>query len=132
MSASTRSEAPAATAGFTLIEVVVALAVIAVMLTSIGALVGATVRGSHALDEHLALIETVRALEADTDRAALKPGAIIGETAGLRWRMDVAPFVNAADVAGPWEPVTETISVRTARGTVESVATVRLRPRPPP
>jgi len=47
-----------------LIEVVVALAVIAVMLTSIGALVGATVRGSHALDEHLALIETVRALEA--------------------------------------------------------------------
>ena len=72
MSGSTRSEAPAASAGFTLIEVVVALAVIAVMLTSIGALVGATVRGSHALDEHLALIETVRALEADTDRTALE------------------------------------------------------------
>ena len=41
-----------------------ALAVIAVVLSSIGSLVGATVRGSHALDEHLALIETARALEA--------------------------------------------------------------------
>ena len=132
MSGSIRSEAPAASAGFTLIEVVVALAVIAVMLTSIGALVGATVRGSHALDEHLALIETVRALEADTDRTALKPGTIAGETTGLRWRVDVAPFVNAAGIASRWEPVIETISVRAARGTTESIATVRLRLRPPP
>ena len=63
----------------------------------------------------MALIETVRALEADADRTALKPGTIAGETAGHRWRIDVAPFVNAAGIASPWEPVMETISVRTAR-----------------
>ena len=122
-------------AGFTLIEVVVALAVIAVVLVSIGSLVGASVRGSHALDEHLALVETARALEADlADRNALKTGTVAGETAGLRWRVDIAPFVNPAvdpRVTLPWEPVTETIAVRAPGGTAMSVTTLRLRRREP-
>jgi general secretion pathway protein I len=130
----TRAKAPADAAGFTLIEVVVALAVIAVMLVSIGSVVGASVRGSHALDEHLVLVEMIRGLRADiADRNALKFGSISGATAGRQWRIDVRPFVNAAvdpGVTMPWQPVTETITVRSPFGTSLSVTTLRLRQRP--
>lgn len=120
-------------AGFTLIEVVVALAVIAVALVSIGSLVGAGTRGSRALDAHLALIEIVRALEADLDgRRAIAFGSTVGETNGLRWRVDIAPFVNPATVAqgAAWEPVTETITVRAPTGNSLSLSTLRLRRKP--
>jgi general secretion pathway protein I len=130
----TRSSA-AGTAGFTLIEVVVAMAVLAVMMASIGSLVGAGVRGSHALDEHLVLVETTRALQAEiADRGTMKFGASSGETLGRRWRLDVAPFLSAEadkDAKTPWEPVTENITVRSSYGTTVSVTTLRLRRRPP-
>jgi general secretion pathway protein I len=129
----TRSETPADSAGFTLIEVVVALAVIAVMLVSIGSVVGASVRGTHALDEHLVAVETVRALQAGiADRNALKFGSTTGATSGRQWRLDVGPFVNPAvapRVPLPWQPVTETITVRSPFGTSLSVTTLRLRQR---
>ena len=44
-----------ARAGFTLIEVVVALALIAVALTAIGSLIATTIRGTRSLDQHLSL-----------------------------------------------------------------------------
>lgn len=129
----TRSRRSADCAGFTLIEVVVALAVIAVLLVSIGSVVGASVRGTHALDEHLVLVETARALQAGmADRNALKFGSTAGENLGRRWRLDVSPFVNPAiapKVPIPWQPVTETITVRSPFGTSLSVTTLRLRQR---
>lgn len=133
MRSSTRSNVPAGDAGFTLIEVVVALAVIAVMLVSIGSVVGASVRGSHALDEHLVLVETVRSLQANiADRNALQFGSTAGATAGRQWRLDVGPFANAAirpRVAVPWQPVIETFTVRSPFGTSLSVTGLRLRRR---
>lgn len=134
MRRSTRFRAPANAAGFTLIEVVVALAVIAVALVSIGSLVGAGARGSRALDAHLALVEAARTIEADlATRDALAFGSTVGETNGLRWRVDIAPFVNPATVAqgGVWEPVTETITVRAPTGNSMSLSTLRLRRKPP-
>lgn len=133
MSRSTRSDARAGTAGFTLIEVVVALAVIAVVLVSIGSLVGAAVRGSHALDEHIALDETVRGLAAElADRNALQIGSTSGATTGIGWRIDIAPYANpAAGAKSVWEPVTETITVQGPFGKTVSVTTLRLRRRPP-
>ena len=59
--------ARARAAGFTLIEVLVALAVVAVSLSAIGSLIAATIRGARSVDAHLALIETARAID---DRAA--------------------------------------------------------------
>jgi general secretion pathway protein I len=121
------------TAGFTLIEVVVTLAVIAVMLLSIGSLVGVAVRGTHALDDHLVLVETARGIEAGLpDRDALHVGTMSGERDGQRWRVDVRPFPADHDAQSTslWVPLTASISVKTPDGTSLDVTTVRLGRRP--
>ena len=46
-------------AGFTLIEVVVALALIAVGLTAIGSLIATTIRGTRSLDQHLGPVQAL-------------------------------------------------------------------------
>src|SRR5437867_4271159 len=53
-----------ACAGFTLIEAVVALAVVAIMLTAIGAVATTSARGTRSLEQHLALVETTRIVAA--------------------------------------------------------------------
>jgi general secretion pathway protein I len=118
-----------ATAGFTLIEVVVTLAVIAAILLSVGSLVSVAVRGTHALDDHLVLVETARAIEAGLpDRDTLKVGTLSGERDGQRWRVDVQPFAGGLDAqaATPWVPLTASITVQTPDGTSLNVTTVRL------
>ena len=50
------------TAGFTLIEVLVALAVVAISLAAIGSLIAVTTRGARAVGLHLTLVETARAI----------------------------------------------------------------------
>lgn len=131
---STRCERRRTAGGFTLVEVLVALAVIAVVLTAIGSLTAASVRGTRALDQHLALIETARAVETGLpDRADLKLGSFTGEVGGQRWRVDVLPF-GATDVdprlPTPWIPLAVVISVQSPAGSFLQVNTVRLRPRP--
>lgn len=120
-------------AGFTLIEVVVTLAVIAAILLSVGSLVRVAVRGTHALDDHLVLVETARAIEAGLpDRNALTVGTSSGERDGQRWRVDVQPFAGELDAQAksPWVPLTASITVQTPDGTSLKVTTVRLGRRP--
>ena len=119
--------------GFTLIEVVVTLAVIAVILTSIGSLVSAAVRGTHALDDHLVLVETARAIEAALpDRDALKVGTMSGVRDGQAWRVDVRPFAGQVDAQAQtqWLPLAVAITVQTPGGTSFSFSTVRLGRKP--
>jgi len=116
-------------AGFTLIEVVVTLAVIAVLLLSLGSLIHAAVRGSQAIDDHLVLVETARAIDTGLPgRDALTIGTLAGERDGQRWRVDVTPFSGALDAKAksPWVPLTATITVQTPGGTSLQVTTVRL------
>jgi general secretion pathway protein I len=120
-------------AGFTLIEVVVTLAVIATILLSIGSLVRVAVRGTNALDDHLVLVETARAIEAGLpDRNALTIGTMSGERDGQRWRVDVQPFAVALDAQTKtsWVPMTASITVQTPGGTSLRITTVRLGRRP--
>ncbi|MBI3703034.1 MAG: prepilin-type N-terminal cleavage/methylation domain-containing protein [Rhizobiales bacterium] len=120
-------------AGFTLIEVVVTLAVIAAILLSVGSLVGVAVRGTQALDDHLVLVETARAIEVGLpDRNNLTVGMLSGERDGQLWRIDVRPFPGALDAKAPtpWVPLTAAITVQTPGGTRFSVTTVRLGRRP--
>ena len=120
-------------AGFTLIEVVVTLAVIAAILLSVGSLVSVAVRGTHALDDHLVLVETARAIEAGLpDRDTLKVGTLSGERDGQRWRVDVQPFAGGVDAQAttPWVPLTASITVQTPDGTSLRITTVRLGRRP--
>jgi general secretion pathway protein I len=120
-------------AGFTLIEVVVALALIAVALTAIGSLIATTIRGSRSLDQHLSLAETARAVEAALpNRDQLTDGSMSGEMAGHHWRVDVLPFrASFVDprLPSPWVPRTVVITVRAPDGPVLQINTVRLQRR---
>ncbi len=85
------------TAGFTLIEALVALAIVAAVLSSIGAVIATTVKGTRSIDQRLALTGAAETLLAGLPaRNLLKPGRQTGELAGHRWRIDIAPM-NAAD-----------------------------------
>lgn len=131
---STCCERRRAERGFTLVEVLVALAVIAVVLTAIGSLVAASVRGTRALDQHLALVETARAIETGLpDRDNLKPGSFTGQVGGQRWRVDVLPYrvINVdPGLPTPWIPQAVVIRVQSSDGTFLQLNTVRLRRRP--
>jgi general secretion pathway protein I len=123
-----------ATAGFTLIEVLVALAVVAISLAAIGSLIAVTTRGARAVGLHLTLVETARMiLTGLPDRDQLVPGNFSGETAGHRWRVDVTPFnADFVDSREPtnWLPQTVVVRVQSPAGKVLQVNTVRLRRRP--
>jgi general secretion pathway protein I len=119
--------------GFTLIEVLVALTVVAVSLSAIGSLIAVTVRGARSIGGHLALIETARGIVTGLpDRNDLVPGSFSGESAGYRWRVDVLPFY--ADFIEPeaaWLPQTVVVRVQSPAGKIVQLNTVRLRRKPP-
>jgi prepilin-type N-terminal cleavage/methylation domain-containing protein len=122
-------------AGFTLIEVLVVLAVLVASLPAIGALVAVNVKGTRATEEHLVMTQTVRAiLNSLPDRRDLNVGAMSGETGGFRWRLDVAPYAGGGlidpRVATPWVPLSMVLTVESPGGRRLQVSTVRLRRRP--
>jgi general secretion pathway protein I len=131
LSAPTRCKSRQRVAGFTLLEVLIALAVVAVSLTAIGSLMAATVRSTQSLDQHLGLVETARAIETGLPgRDDLTVGkAISGEMSGYRWRVEALPFqANFIDprVPAPWLPQTVSITVQSPAGQILRINTVRL------
>jgi general secretion pathway protein I len=144
-----RSESPplrqrrAGTAGFTLIEVLVAIAVLAVVLGAIGAVVGTTVRGIRSVDRRLPLLETAQSLLAALPaREALQPGTQSGASGEYRWRIDAVALAqkppDSAQIdaktdakAVKWMPLAITVRVQGSEGPPVRLDTVRLVPRPP-
>jgi len=120
--------------GFTLIEVVVALAVVATLLTAIGAVVTVSSRGTRSLEQHLALVETTRIVAATLPRAEeITLDGLSGETLGHRWRVGISPFVGGGISLvpnSPWIPQTVVVRVRSPSGAVYGFETVRLQRRP--
>jgi general secretion pathway protein I len=119
-------------AGFTLIEALVALAIIVVMLGAIGSVIATTTRGTRAIDQHLALSGTAETLLADLPaRGLLKPGRQSGELAGSRWRVDVAPMNVAGGnpATDRFVPMAVNLRLQRADGAVIQITTVKLVPR---
>jgi general secretion pathway protein I len=120
--------------GFTLIEVLVALAVVAASITAIGAVVAVSMRGTRQIDQRLTFRETLRAIATSLpDRRDLDVGSSSGTTAGFRWRIDVAPFIaNMVDprAPAPWQPQSVVITVQSPSGQMLQVNTIRLRRSP--
>ena len=120
-------------AGFTLIEIVVSLAVIAASLTAIGSLVAIATRGTAAMEQRLAFRETLRAMmNSLPDRRDLSASATSGETGGYRWRIDIAPFqAGFVDprAPAPWVPQAMVIRAQSPSGQQIQINTIRLRKR---
>jgi general secretion pathway protein I len=118
--------------GFTLIEALVALAIIAAVLTSIGMVIGTTVRGTRAIDQKLALSGAAETVLANLPaRNALKVGRQTGALAGHRWRIDVVP-INAPATEGPasrFMPLAVNMRMQGPGGAAFQVTTVRLVPK---
>ena len=121
------------TSGFTLIEVLVALSIVATTLASIGALIASTARGTRSIETHLNRLEIARAImTAIPDRDQLTPGNFSGEMAGHPWRVDVLPFVsNNMEPQNDtlWMPQTVIMTVRSPTGAAMQVSTVRIQRR---
>jgi general secretion pathway protein I len=122
-----------ATAGFTLIEVVVALAVVAISLSSIGMLIATTVRGTRSIERRLTQLETTRSIAAALpDRNQLVPGNFSGKLADYHWRVDVTPFTATSvdpSQATKWTPQAVIVTVRAPDGAMLRLDTIRLRRR---
>ena len=122
-------------AGFTLIEVLVALAIVGAVLSSIGAVIATSVKGTRSIDQRLALTGAAETLLAELPaRSLLKTGRQSGELAGHRWRIDVAPM-NASVTSGDapqnsrFVPLAVTMRLQAENGPAIQLTTVRLVPR---
>jgi general secretion pathway protein I len=118
-------------AGFTIIEVLIALAVVAVSIIAIGSVMSTNVRGVRVLEHHVTLMETARAVMA----AEVPPdtrlgfGSLSGRTNDLPWRIDVSPLGEEWDAPGAdvaWIPALVRIEIRSPSGAVTDLRTVRL------
>jgi general secretion pathway protein I len=122
-------------AGFTIIEVLIALAVVAVCIVSIGSVMSTNARGVRSLEQHVALMQTARSVMATgiPPRAELAPGVLSGELNSHRWQIEIGPLagdwvVPNADVT--WIPQLVKIHVQSPSGGAFELRTVRLMHRP--
>ena len=127
-------------AGFTLIEVLIALAIIGLMLSSIGGLIATTVRGARSIDQRLVLIGTARTLWVGLPgRALLQPGIQRGAVSDMLWQLNAAalPASSIQRFGDPidrkalplWVPIAISMTVRGTGGQTLQLTTVRLQRR---
>jgi general secretion pathway protein I len=122
-------------AGFTIIEVLIALAVVAVSIVAIGSVMSTNVRGVRLLEQHVTLMQTTRAVMTAgiPPRAEFGPGVLSGQIDDYKWTIDVGPMGEGWDVPGAdlaWIPALVRIRVRSPSGAVSDLRTVRLMHRP--
>jgi general secretion pathway protein I len=122
-------------AGFTIIEVLIALAVVAISIVAIGSVMSTNVRGVKSMERHVALMQATRRamITAIPPRAELAPGVSTGQLNDYRWQIDVGPAgegwtVPDSDVA--WIPQLVRIQVHSPGGGAVELQTVRLMHRP--
>jgi general secretion pathway protein I len=122
-------------AGFTILEVLVALAIVAVAVVAIGSVMSTNARGVRALESRVALMQTAQTVLATEvpPRKELRPGVRTGQLHDFRWQIDIGPvggdwIVDNADVA--WMPELVKVRVRAASGAAVELETVRLMQRP--
>src|SRR5438105_780751 len=117
-------------AGFTLLEVLLALLIVAVSLAPLGALVGATVRNSRAIEDRVVLVETARTVLAGMpERSQIIGRNQSGMLADFRWTIMVRPFgavQGGADVPTRWTPYEVAVEVQSPRGSRLQINTIRL------
>jgi general secretion pathway protein I len=129
LSQSRQPENPSA--GFTLIECLVAISIVAIGLSSIGALVASTVRTTRAIEGKLQRLAAARSvLGALPDRDHLVVGTQSGDVPGHQWRLNVSALTSADTASqqpGSWVPQLVVVNLNSATAGTMQISTVRLR-----
>jgi general secretion pathway protein I len=122
-------------AGYLILEVLIALAVVAVSIVAIGSVMSTNASGVQALERHVALMQTAQMVLATAipPRKELAPGTLSGHIRDFRWQADIGPIgggwtVDNADIA--WIPELVRIRVRSPSGATVALETVRLMHKP--
>lgn len=119
--------------GFTLIEVLVALVIVATALTSIGGLMATAARGVRSVESQSSMLDAVRGvIAAMPDRSQLQTGVLSGSIYGQQWSVTVMPFDagSSRDQANAkWSARPVVITVRSPSGKSIHLETVRLQTR---
>lgn len=89
--------------GFSLIEVLVAFAILAAALATLSSAFGTGLRGTRTADLQLRAVDFAENLLAEAGRSApLERGVQTGTADGLHWQLEVAPWQdNIADATPP-------------------------------
>jgi len=126
------TEAESWDAGFTLIEVLVALAIVATVLASIGGLIASSARGSRAVQSRATVLQAARTIiHTLPQRQQLVAGFSAGAVDGVAWTMNVVPFFDVPETPKDalWLPHFVAISVKSTSGRVLELTTIRLHRR---
>jgi prepilin-type N-terminal cleavage/methylation domain-containing protein len=127
---SSRPEGDEPRAGFTLLEALVALAVVLAFASALGPYMFQARRIVAGAESRVAAQVLLRTLlDAPFDRAHLVNASRAGEAGGLRWRIDTEPLVITADAVRDrpaWAAFRVVATVAWGRGQVISAETVRL------
>ena len=123
-------------AGFTILEVLIALAIVAASIVAIGTVMATNVRGVRKLEDHVALMQTAQAVlvTAIPPRKDLAEGRLSGELRNYRWQVDIGPVGGdfaAENAKILWIPKLLKIRVRSPSGATVELATVRLMRKAP-
>jgi general secretion pathway protein I len=114
-----------------MIEALVAVSIVAIALSSIGALIATTVRGTRSIEAHLSRLEVARiVITALPERDQLVDGNLSGATSGHDWSINVARHVSTSDLVQPrtsWVPQNVIVTVQSPAGAPMQIHTVRLR-----
>ncbi|HZZ63081.1 MAG TPA: prepilin-type N-terminal cleavage/methylation domain-containing protein [Roseiarcus sp.] len=118
--------------GFTLIEALAAIAVVATGLAAIGGLADSSLRSDLHTRRHLAQIFATREIIAGLPRRdALPFGYLSGVLNGHEWRIHSTLMqTTAAAGAAEWVPQGIALLVRSPYGSTIEIDTIRMRRRP--
>lgn len=118
--------------GFTLIEVVVALALVTIVLAAVGSLFATNARGVRTLEQHVELMEVARLIAVNIPPGAEPPvDDIAGETSSHRWLVRSSPFFGGDPFIAESKFIPQLVELRvqSPSGAIMVLETVRLRNR---
>jgi general secretion pathway protein I len=120
-------------AGFTILEVLIALAVVAAAIVAIGMVMATNTRGVRKLEQHVALMQTAQTVleTAVPQRKELAEGRLFGQLRNYRWQLDISPIGGdlIAENEVAWSPELVKVRVRSPSGAIAELSTVRLMPK---
>jgi general secretion pathway protein I len=119
--------------GFTIIEALIALALVSSAITVIGSVFATTALGVRTLEQHLSLVQIARGVVAGLPlNNSLALRNFSGETEGYHWQIEARPLLVASReqaARSSFAPIRLDVEVRSPSGTMIHLETIRLQPR---